>query len=152
LASRSDRSGADERMKPTFIILEHPSDLGIEARGKSISEAFSAAAEGLISVICDPSTIKVTAWRDVAVTADDREQLCVRWLSEILYLYDGEGFLPRVFEIDAISDVSLAARIGGESFDQTRHIARQDVKAVTYHQLEVRSTPEETIIKVFLDI
>jgi SHS2 domain-containing protein len=139
-------------MNHRFSILEHPSDLGIEAHGATMAEAFASAAAGMVSVICDPATIRTVEWKNVSIAADDPSQLCVRWLSEILYLYDGKGFLPAEIEITELSSTRLAARVGGEICDPERHATRQDVKAVTYHQLDIHQNAAETIIKVYLDI
>lgn len=135
-----------------FRIVEHPADLGIEAEGATPGEAFSAAAEGLMSVIVDPRGVSPGETRDVDVAAVDYEQLLVRWLSEVLWLYDGAGFVPAKFEIGEIRRDRLSAKLHGEPFDPARHPARLDVKAVTYHEISVVERPGHTAVRVFLDI
>ncbi len=44
-------------MKEGYRLLEHPSDMGIEASGKSMKEVFEYAALGLVSIIVEPATI-----------------------------------------------------------------------------------------------
>ena len=46
----------------------------------------------------------------------------------------------------------LTASIWGESADQKKHKVRVDVKAVTYHLLEVKKTDGKWTAKVILDI
>lgn len=139
-------------MTGKFSILEHPSDIGIEAEGTSPAEAFEAAARGLMSVILDPSTIVPREHRKVKIQASDREQLLVRWLSEILYLYDGQRFAPASFRISSFSPLALTAEVSGEPIDLARHRTLLDVKAVTYHQLAVDDVPKGVRLRVFLDI
>lgn len=139
-------------MSGRFRIVEHPADLGIEAEGTTPGEAFSAAAEGLISVIVDPRGVSPRESRDVEVSAADYEQLLVRWLSEVLWLYDGGGFVPAEFEIGDIRRDRLRAKLRGEPFDPSRHPARLDVKAVTYHEISVVERPGHTAVRVYLDI
>src|SRR5881409_2434367 len=55
--------------------------------------------------------------------ADPTERL-VRFLGDVLYLYDTERVVP-----DRVSP----AGISGEPFDPVRHHALREVKAVTYH-------------------
>lgn len=138
-------------MPHTFTILDHPSDLGIEATGMTIADAFASAAAGMMSVIVDPSTVNAVEQRSVQVSASDIGQLLVRWLSEILYLYDGGRFIGCRFDIRKLNATALDAVIHGEMLDLTRHHTRLDVKAVTYHQLLIEETAGARI-RVYLDI
>jgi SHS2 domain-containing protein len=135
-----------------FVILEHPSDLGIEARGRTPAEAFINAATGLMSVILDISSVEARESREIQVSASDREQLLVKWLSEVLFLYDGQGFVPKEFLFTQFNQESLMAQVRGEMFSPAKHRTRMDVKAVTYHQLSVRAGEAGTVVRVFLDI
>jgi len=139
-------------MEAGYRILDHPADLGIEARGKTLAEAFEQAARGLISVIVDPDSVRPVESRSVVIEAGDRQQLLVRWLTEVLYLYDGLKFSPRDFRIGRLSPRLLEAQVRGEPFDRLRHTVRLDVKAITYHQLEIRRRGSSHWLQVFLDI
>lgn len=135
-----------------FRILDHPADLGIEAHGKTPAEAFEQAALGLVSIIADASTVEARDCRNVTLHGSDLEHLLVRWLEEILYLYDGEHFLAGRFQISQLEMGRLEAVVYGEPFDPTRHQPRMDVKAVTYHLLQVRVKTGKSRVQVFLDI
>ena len=135
-----------------YTILEHPSDIGVEASAESMEEAFALAAEGLMSVIVDPGTVAARESRVVALPAMDEERLLVRWLGEVLYLYDGTGFVPSRFRVARASAAGLSAEAFGEPADRDRHGMRLDVKAVTYHGVSVRRSPGVCEVRVFLDI
>jgi SHS2 domain-containing protein len=135
-----------------FTILDHPADLGIEAFGKTLAEAFEQAAVGLMSIILDLSRIKPKESRRILLRSSDSESLLVRWLGEVLYLYDGEHFVSARFRVNELSLGRLTAEIYGERFDARRHETRMDVKAVTYHQLEVHQDEERSWVRVFLDV
>lgn len=139
-------------MTSSFTILAHPADLGIEARGETVAEAFEAAARGMVSVILDPATVEAREERRISITASDPEQLLVRWLSEVLYLYDGTGFVGREFLVHEITRLSLRATVWGEPFSAETHGPRLDVKAVTYHQITVEEIEGGALVRVFLDI
>ena len=138
--------------KAGYHLLEHPSDLGIEASGRTVGEAFEQAALGLISVIAETTTIELSDERIIKVDAQDYENLLVRWLSEILYLYDGEDYLLKEAKIESISPTKLAAKISGEKYKPEKHKLKMDVKAVTYHQLSIETSSAMTTVRVFLDI
>jgi SHS2 domain-containing protein len=145
----SNRQGVGEA---SFRLIEHPADLGIEAWGPHLASAFEQAAQALISVIVDPVTVVPELTREVRVSASDQEQLLVRWLSELLYLVDGEGFVPSTFTIVTLEARSLLAVCRGEYHRPERHTPRIEVKAVTYHQLLVHSGDDGARLRVFLDI
>jgi len=135
-----------------FRLIEHPADVGIEAWGPHLATAFEQAALGLLSVILDPATVVPEITREVRITASDTGQLLVRWLSEMLFLIDGEGFVPFSCTIITLDERSLFALCRGEAHDPDRHTSRTEVKAVTYHQLVVRADDEGARVRVFLDI
>jgi SHS2 domain-containing protein len=133
-------------------ILEHPADIGIEARGSTSVEAFGRAAAALLSLVVDPSTVASREQRRVSVQAADREQLLFRWLSEVLYLYDGAGFVSKEVQVTAWTPTSLEALLTGEPFRPGKHITRTDIKAVTYHQLSVWQDADGWGVRVYVDI
>lgn len=135
-----------------FTILDHPADLGIAAYGKNLRVAFEQASVGLMSIILELSNIQQRASRNVELSATDYEHLLVKWLSEVLYLYDGEGFVGGKFSISELTPTLLKATVYGELFDHERHITKLDVKAITYHQLQIIEKKEEVTVRVYLDI
>lgn len=139
-------------MASGFKIIEHPADLGIEARGASLAEAFTEAAYGLISLITDRESVDPAIAETVSVSGADREQLLVKWLSEILYLMDGRRFLIRDLKISLLTQTELRAVAAGEFLSEAKHKMKMDVKAVTYHQLAVREENLGGFVRVFLDI
>jgi SHS2 domain-containing protein len=139
-------------MPGTYEIIAHPSDVGVEAAGSSAEEAFALAAEGMMSVIVDPASVEEREARTVSVEGADEERLLVRWLAEVLWLYDGGGFVPRRFTVGEISGNRLTASALGEPLDPAKHRLRADVKAVTYHGLAVRRAADGCTVRVYLDI
>ena len=135
-----------------FTILDHPADIGIEARGATLPEAFEQAAAGMMSIIVDPSTVGKKEARVIDVAGSDHEQILVRWLSELLYQYDGRGFVGREFCVEQLTPLFLRASVQGETFDPERHATRLDVKAVTYHQVAVEENAGGAVVRVYFDI
>jgi SHS2 domain-containing protein len=139
-------------MELGFRILEHPADIGIEASGHTLAEAFEYSALGLMSLIVEPATVDSSEQRIVSLKGTDPENLLVLWLSEIIYLYDGEDFLVSKVTIERLAGGELEAILEGEKMIEAKHTLRMDVKAITYHQLKIDVTPEGVLLRVFLDI
>jgi SHS2 domain-containing protein len=139
-------------MDEDFQVLEHPSDAGIEARGQSLKQAFESAARGMMSLIVDPGSVEGVEQKPVTVTGTDVENLLVRWLSEILFEFDGNRFLVAGTDIKEISATRLQAVVSGETANPAKHRLRTDIKAVTYHQLSVETTAAGCVVRVFFDL
>ena len=105
-----------------------------------------------MSVIVDPEGVGTPEMRTLCVEGADRKQLLVRFLGEMLFLYDGAGFVGKEFHVTSMTPTALTVEVKGEKLDVSRHQTRLDVKAITYHQLEIIENPEGATVRVFLDI
>lgn len=122
---------------PPFDVIEHTADVGIIARGATLPEVFANAAAGMMSFLILPALVRPRESRRVVVEAEDRDGLLVAWLNELLVLLNGDAFVPREFRIVQLTETRLEAEVLGEPVDPQRHQFRLDVKAATYHQLEI---------------
>ena len=137
---------------PPFRILEHTADIGFEAFGATHPEVFRNAARALIHLMVDLEAIAPREGMTLRAEASDMPSLLVNWLSEILYLFDAEGWMFRDCEFDALTERSLAAVARGEKFDRRKHQVKLLVKAVTYHQLDLMETAEGWRAQVYVDV
>jgi SHS2 domain-containing protein len=125
--------------------------VGLVAWGDTLAEAFGEAATALVAVTFDPRTIVMREDRDVAVEADRLDRLLVRFLNEIVYLIDADGFIPRRARV-TVEDGKLRATLRGRVADSYRPKRRgPGVKAVTYAGLEIHPGPPARV-RVVLDI
>jgi SHS2 domain-containing protein len=135
-----------------FRFLNHTGDLGIEIFGLSLTDLFENAGQALFYVITDPSKVHEKIRKEVTLSYSDLETLMVDWLGELLYLHDVEGLLFSRFEVSDIQDGHFEARAWGEAFEAGRHGIRTEVKAVTFHQLEVKQQGDRWRARVILDL
>lgn len=136
----------------SYEYLDHPADVGIAARGSTQAEVFEAAAEGLAAFLCEPEDVNEREELNIAASAPDRESLLVEWLNEINYLFEVREFAFRTFHIREIDDNNVRGIGRGEPFDPSRHRFGEQVKAATYHELEVRQEENGWRATVLLDI
>lgn len=121
------------RFKP----LDHPSDVGIIAYGKTTKELFENAAFGLFSLMADLETVVPKQMIMLSAKGDDQGTLMVNWLNELIYLADAKKLLLRKFSVKKLSDTLLEAEVWGEKIDLARHSLTRSVKAATYNQLQI---------------
>lgn len=133
-----------------FELIEHTADVGLNAYGKDLPEAFANAACGMFSIIADLDKVREVETRRVVVTADDIESLLFEWLNSLLYYFDVEMLLFDRFDIIEFADTRLVADCRGEKYDSSRHRIKTGVKSATYHILEVDR--QENRVRVIFDI
>jgi SHS2 domain-containing protein len=131
-------------------------DVAIKALGRTHDALFTNAAFGLADLMCDTRTVKGTVVREIVSSAPTEERLLVAFLTELLVLRETEGLVlssieARVSTPGVVDDKwRLLAMVWGEPYDRARHQMLHDVKAVTYHTLEVK--PDRGYARVLFDI
>jgi SHS2 domain-containing protein len=135
-----------------YRLVDHTGDLGVEVQGEDLPGLFANAAWAFMDILVDVETIRPDQPQSILVEAPDREALLASWLGELLYLFDARGLVFGRFDIQELTEEKLAARAWGEAFDPDRHGFKHGVKAVTYHQLQIRKTTQGWRARVILDI
>ncbi len=120
---------------PGYEDVEHAADWAFRVRGRDLGELFTNAAR-TIARAEHGGEGEVNVSRELQVTGADRETLLVNWLNELLYLEQTRREVYSHFDIMEIGDTHLRARVqGAPEYHTQRHI-----KAVTFHNLEVKQT------------
>ncbi len=115
-----------------FEVLPHTADLRVAMRAASLEALYVAAGETVRRLLVGDSPVVESEEREVVLAGDDPGERFFRFVRELLFLYDSEGFLPaRVVP-------GAPARVLGERFDPARHAAERQLKAVTRHGYELR--------------
>ena len=140
---------------PPFEILEHTADIGLRAFGDTLSELFANAARGMMAIAFEGESgsqaIRPRQRRKITAQGQDREELLVHFLSEVLYALDTEGWRFSEFRIGTIDPDRIEAEGWGECKERSEH-SRVAVKAVTYHQVSVARTDQGWEAVVYFDI
>ncbi len=124
---------------------DHTADVGVRGYGSSLGEAFEAVALGLFNVMVDVRKVRPVECREVEVEEEDLEALLYSFLEELLVLYDTEGivFGDVKVEIEEKEDgYRLRAKACGEPLDHERHEPKEEVKAITYHDMRIEERPD----------
>ena len=133
-----------------YELIEHTADVGVKAYGKTIAEAFEHAAKGMFDIITDESTIEPVGQYDIQLEAPDLEQLLVDWLSLLIFLNDAQDLVFGKFQVTLTAN-RLTASVFGEKYDTKKHRMGVEIKAVTYHMLQVQKN-NPIFVQVLFDI
>lgn len=123
-----------------YRILPHTADGKFQAYGKTLGEAFGNAALAMSSLMYDWTSVEPKGRHFIHVRGMDREQLLVKFLGEVVFLFDTKQFL--LGKVDGLrireefEGFSLEAVLGGDTLSD-RYAVFGDVKAVTYHDLKI---------------
>lgn len=147
-ARSGDQGRSVPRGRRAFTEVEHTADRAFHARGRDLKELFTHAAQAMFALEGRRSGGRRIVPRDVALVALDRETLLVNWLNELLYLQEANGETYDRFDLREISDVHLRARIHGRAHGTSR----RTIKAVTFHNLEVKHGPQGWEATVVVDV
>jgi len=137
-------------MEKYRFIEDLTSDVMFEAYGKDLKEVFANAAEAMFRVICKLDKVKQKKSLDVEVKAENREELMINWLQELIAMVDIKGMFFSKFEILEIDERHLKAKIFGD--DIRPELGETVVKAVTYYKYNFEKTPKGYAVRVSLDI
>ncbi len=139
-------------MNKTFRLFDHTADLGVEVFGETETDLFANAALALVALTTDLEKIASVTERHFSIQGADRIDLFINFLREVLYLMNGEGFLPREVHFDEFQPGFLRVKIRGEPFDAGKHIIFKEIKAVTYHQAAIEETRKGWKGRVICDV
>ena len=137
-------------MNKKYEILDHPADLKIKAFGKDLPEVFVNMALAIASEQLPAQNQSQEPAEEIVVGSDSLESLLVDWLSEILYRGEVNKKIYTDFEVTEFSEnpYKIKAKIKGVPVE-SKNI---DIKAVTYHELEIKKIDDHGEAIVIFDI
>ena len=140
------------KMNIHYTLLDHTADMRICVIGTGPADLFKNAGLALFDLITRPESLKPREVIEVAVTGDDPADLMVNYLRELLYLWTGNEKLVKMIDIVNISDATLSALVSTDRYQPGRHEILHEIKAVTYHQIEVSQTEDGWQATVVFDV
>ena len=137
----------------TYRLIDHTGDMAVLVRAPTLPEIFDASTRALFDVILDVRTVRSTEVERIEVSgAQDREDLLVRYLSELLFLHDARGWLFCGARARELQDHACIVEARGERFDPSRHAVDRQVKAVTYHHMLLSEDRDGWSARIVLDL
>ncbi len=135
-----------------YKLINHTADFGIHVFGSDPKALFANAAYAMFDMLTEIDLLKGTSSTDLQVTGDDWPDLMVNWLRELLYFWNGKELLVKKVQILSLSETELSANIEFDPFDPDRHEIKIEIKAVTYHQIEVTGGPGGWEARIIFDV
>lgn len=138
---------------PKIEYLDHTADLGVRVYSQDLKTLFECTAEAMLSEIAEPDTIEEAMLMEIVVKAIGLPDLMRKWLDEINFRHEVDGFLFRRAEVREISTRSIRSLVFGEPYDRSKHTRLTEIKSVTFHQLQVEQLVDKSwVAQVVFDI
>jgi SHS2 domain-containing protein len=135
-----------------YRITTHQNELAVRIVGNSQADLFANSGFALFDVISDIDKIEAAERLSLEVEGSDRDDVMVNWIRELLYLYQGGGYLLKEFKINEVNDTSVKAEVTGEKIDPDRHEIKQEIAAVAFHKSRMQKTGNRWIAQVIFEI
>ena len=136
-----------------FRYLDHMTDALIEAYGSTLDEAFENSAYGLVNTMFDLSNVSADLEVKIEANGYDLHSLFYDWLEKVMLVVLTENVILSNFKVK-ISHINnmdysdaylLYSKARGERLDLNKHDFKVEVKAVTYHQMQIKQNKEKNL-------
>lgn len=135
-----------------FKVLDHTADLGVYFYGANPEEVFVNAGLALFNLMLDRPAGPGNQTEKIAIEGTDVEDLLVRWLNELLYIFQVQEKVALDIKIDNFKENSLSAVLTLTPFDLEIHGLKNEIKAATYHQIALEPIKNGWRAKVIFDL
>ena len=136
-----------------YRITKRQSELAVRVVGNSQADLFANSALALFDVmVADVGNIESKERLPLEVEGTDRDDLMVNWVRELLYLYQGSGYLLREFLIREVKDTIVKAEVAGEKIDPDRHEIQQEIAAVASHKSRMEKTGNQWTAHLIFEV
>jgi len=135
-----------------FEYLDHTADVMIKAYGRNLKHAFYSAAAGMLHLIYDVDKVESDS--------DYASEVLYDWLSNILAQFYIKKIAFGFFKIKNLRRIKngkkqwyLKGYAMGEPYSMEKHNFKKEVKAVTWHGLDIkREGRAKYVIEFIVDI
>ncbi len=138
-----------------YELLDHTADVIVRAYGKDWSDVFSSLGQALFAAMLDVSAVAPRECRRIRIHSDSLEDLVVDFLNELLVYKDAENLAFSEFRVTVKEEGGkwvVEGEVCGERIDPKKHNPEGEVKAVSYHLLEVGEVEGRKYAQVTLDL
>jgi len=130
-----------------YELIDHTGDIGVVARAPTLEALFAECARAMFAILADAPAPAPSGSDSFAVAGADPAKELRDFLSELLYRFSADHRMYVAF-----TPAAGAVAAAWEPYDPERHPLRTELKAVTYHQLEVVREGEGWRGRVIFDV
>jgi SHS2 domain-containing protein len=142
-------------MSWNYNFKDHTADIAVDVEADSLSELFTAAAFSWRESISDHKNNDSFENKSLAFHDESLEILLVSFLSELNFLFQSEHWMMssvQQIDIQKKNTWNLSSMITGGYFSRNEMKLKSEIKAITYHQMEIREKNGKFSTRIVFDI
>jgi SHS2 domain-containing protein len=139
-------------MEPSYEFFDHTADVGIRVRAPTLPELVIPAGEALYAVIGEIAGRGDGTPVTFDLTGEEPAELLRDYLGELLILFERDARTAGAVDVSKFTDSRLTVTVQVRPIDRGRSVFHHEVKAVTYHELDVKAIPGGYEATVIVDI
>ncbi|ABO35263.1 archease family protein [Methanococcus maripaludis C5] len=122
-----------------YNYFETTADIGIIAFGKNLEESFENSARALSNIMVDIDSIEKVEKHSFNIISEDLFGLLYDFLTELLILHDSELLIFSEFDVKIEKNecYELSCTAIGDIYSKDKYEPKEEVKAITYHKMEI---------------
>ena len=140
-------------MEKRYEQIEHTADLAARIYAEDLPGLFENAAFAMFDMIGrQPKNSSGKQNCSVDVDGVDHEDLIVNWLNELLYLFEDRHILFNEFLVKELGKGHIKAEVRGVKIPEDGGLIEREIKAATYHDIEIKKTGEGYVVRLVFDV
>ena len=139
----------------SYTYLPHTADIKVEAWGDSLEEAFENAGKGFSDIVVDIRRVSKKIERIIETEGEDLEELLYNFIENLILSLEIDGLIFSEFHVNISKKNEryiLTCKCLGEEINPGKHSYKVHVKAITYHEMEIKKEDKKYIIRYIVDI
>lgn len=139
-------------MQPSFELFDHTADVGIRILAGSLPELISPATDGMYFVIGQLTSTVDSEQIDLQFQGDEPAIMLRDYLQELLVLFDVDHRFAKQVEVMAFDSQQLCVRLQLYHLNMEQCVFHRELKAITYHELAIRTIDDGYEATIIVDI
>jgi len=139
-------------MEPSFEFFDHTADMGLRVRAPTFEKLIETAADALYAAIGELKLTDDVEPFELDLPGRNRAELLRDYLDRLLFLFERHRRVLKNPSVGEFSENRLLLHGQAILVDDDRSIYHHEVKAITYHALNIRPVPGGFEAEVIVDI
>lgn len=138
-----------------YNFIDHPADIAVEVNAESIETLFEISAEAWKATAMENSSSESPFEFKIELESLSLEELLVEFLSELNFKFFSEKLVyskTKSFTIEEDSIIRVKAELYFEDFNPLLHQVKNEIKAITFHQMNIQKKNNTYSTKIVFDI
>jgi SHS2 domain-containing protein len=140
----------------SFNFIDHTADIALEIYGKTLNDLFTAAAFGFKEAVIKVNKESSNERKSIELKEASLEELLAGFIDELNFLLQTKRWLfSSVDNLEIISKENhyyLTAELSGGELLENQFDLLEEIKAVTFHQMEISEKNKSYFTRLVFDI